>query len=328
MITTRALNAPASTFNHASAGATQFNISFVDTSAYPGSSFSRQPSQLPFIDAPIHFLSARFTGRNRELAVIERALHRSGRNVPMRCVLYGNQGVGKSQLTYKWAKSTFDRGENRYVMWISATTVEKLYQGFCRLLHSVNHPDRSHPEQSVRLAAAQRWLEEVDSGDWLLVLDNVFPETVDFLRQHLPRQNGRGSILLTTRTQHVAMTLASAAGEQHEMVEVPLLSVAAGVELFLGHFSNGEMDAPSPKVEQIVKSVGCLPLAISHAASYMKQTGCTVDNMLNLYSSKRKMDVSLGAERSLESFDLRTPSRSSAGKIPYQNTNTNRSLRH
>ena len=236
-------------------------------------SSNKYPPQHPFIDAPIHFLSARFTGRNDELAVIERALHRSGRNVPMRCVLYGNQGVGKSQLTYKWAKSTYDRGENRYVMWISATTVEKLYQGFCRLLHTVNHPDRSHPEQSVRLAAAQRWLEEVDSGDWLLVLDNVFPDTVDFLREHLPRQNGRGNILLTTRTQRVAMALASAAGERHEVVEVPLLTVAAGVELFLGHFTHGEIDAPAAKVEQIVKSVGCLPLAISHAASYMKQTG-------------------------------------------------------
>ena len=302
MITTQTLNAPGSTFNHASAGATQFNlnncsVSLVDTGAQAAGSPSRQPAQLPFIDAPIHFLSARFTGRNDELAVIERALHRSGRNVPMRCVLYGNQGVGKSQLTYKWAKSTFDRGENRYVMWISATTVEKLYQGFCRLLHSVNHPDRSHPEQSVRLAAAQRWLEEVDSGDWLLVLDNVFPETVDFLREHLPRQNGRGSILLTTRTQPVAMALASAAGEQHEMVEVPLLSVVAGVELFLGHFTHGEIDAPSTKVEQIVKSVGCLPLAISHAASYIKQTGSTVDDMLTLYESKRKIDVSLCARR-------------------------------
>ena len=118
MITTQTLNAIGSTFNNVNAGANQFNtysISLVDTSAQPTSSSSRQPSQPPFIDAPIHFLSARFTGRNGELAVIERALHRSGRNVPMRCVLYGNQGVGKSQLTYKWAKSTFDGGENRYV---------------------------------------------------------------------------------------------------------------------------------------------------------------------------------------------------------------------
>ena len=99
------------------------------------------------------------------------------------------------------------------------------------------------------------------------------------------------------------MALASAAGEQHEMVEVPLLSVAAGVELFLGHFSCGEIDAPSAKVEQIVKSVGCLPLAISHAASYIKQTGSTVDDMLNLYESNRTIDVSLLEKLLLESLD-------------------------
>ena len=41
------------------------------------------------------------------------------------------------------------------------------------------------------------------------------------------------------------MALASAAGERHKAVEVPLLSVAAGVELFLGHFTDGEIDALS-----------------------------------------------------------------------------------
>ena len=52
----------------------------------------------------------------------------------------------------------------------------------------------------------------------------------------------RGSILFTTRTEHVALALAlalaRAAGERHEVVEVPLLSVDDGVELFLGHFAD------------------------------------------------------------------------------------------
>jgi hypothetical protein len=209
-------------------------------------------------------------------------------------VLFGDQGVGKSQLTYKWARFTFDRAENPYIFWISATTVEKLYQGFCKLLHLVNHPDRSHPDQSVRLTAARRWLEEVDTGNWLLVLDNVSPESLDFLRQHLPRHNACGSILFTTRTKHVADTLASAGGERHEVIEVPLLSVKDGVELFLGHFDVGRIDQSTSTVEEIVKAVGCLPLAISHAAAYMKQSNSTLDDILDLYQSKNKFDVSCG----------------------------------
>jgi hypothetical protein len=161
------------------------------------------PNQSPFNDAPIDNLSTHFTGRKRELALIAKAFERR-RDMPLRCALFGNQGVGKSQLTYAWAKSTFAGKENEYIMWISATTVEKLFQGFCRLLRFVHHPDQSHPDQNARLDAARRWLEEIDTGNWLLIFDNVFPETVDFLRQHLPRVNGRGTIIFTTRTRGVA----------------------------------------------------------------------------------------------------------------------------
>jgi hypothetical protein len=109
--------------------------------------------------------------------------------------------VGKSQLTYEWANTTYLREENSYILWISAATVEKLYQGFSRLLRFIDHPDRSHPDEDVRVEAARRWLEGVETSNWLLVLDNVFPETLEFLRENLPRQNGRGTILFTTRTE-------------------------------------------------------------------------------------------------------------------------------
>jgi hypothetical protein len=247
--------------------------------------------QPPFNDAPIDNLSIHFTGRKRELALIAKAFERR-RDIPLRCALQGNQGVGKSQLTYSWAKSTFASKENAYIMWISATTVEKLFQGFCRLLHFVNHPDHSHPDQNVRLQAARRWLEEVNTGNWLLVFDNVFPETVDFLRQHLPRVNGRGTILFTTRTRNVAIAVSSTAGERHAVIEVPLLSVKEGVDLFCGHFDAGKVDPLSAKVEAIVKALGGLPLAISHAAAYVDQSHNSLDDMLELYRGKHKIDVS------------------------------------
>jgi hypothetical protein len=207
--------------------------------------------------------------------------------------LFGNQGVGKSQLTYAWANTTYLRGENSYILWISATTVEKLFQGFSRLLRSIDHPDRSHPDEGIRLEAARRWLEGVTTGNWLLVLDNVFPETLEFLRHKLPRQNGRGTMLFTTRTERVALALASTAGERHDVIEVPLLDVKAGVELFCGYFELGTMDSSSAKIERIVMAVGGLPLAISHAARYMKESHSNLDDMLELYQTRRKIDVSL-----------------------------------
>ena len=131
----------------------------------------------------------------------------------------------------------------------------------------------------------------MDSGNWLLVLDNVFPDSIGFLREHLPRKNGRGSILFTTRTRNIAETLVSTSRKRDELIEVSLLSVEDGVELFLGHFEDTD-DLPSLKVKQIILSVGCLPLAIAHAAALMKQSASSLDDMLALYKSQDKFKVS------------------------------------
>jgi hypothetical protein len=90
----------------------------------------------------------------------------------------------------------------------------------------------------------------------------------------------------------MALALASTAGERHEAIEVPLLDVKAGVELFCRHFDSGKMDPSSAKVATIVMAVGCLPLAISHAAGFMNESHSRLDDMLELYQGKHKIDVS------------------------------------
>ena len=69
------------------------------------------------------------------------------------------------------------------------------------------HPDRSSIDDGIKLTAARRWLEDFNSGRWLLVLDNIARETVNFLREHLPRKNGRGNVLFSARAEDVAKAL-------------------------------------------------------------------------------------------------------------------------
>jgi hypothetical protein len=45
------------------------------------------------------------------------------------------------------------------------------------------------------------------------------------------------------------------------------------------------------KAEELIKTVGSLPLAIVHAASYMKQTQTSLEDMLELYQGDYKGDV-------------------------------------
>jgi hypothetical protein len=49
--------------------------------------------------------------------------------------------------------------------------------------------------------------------------------------------------------------------------------------------------------EALVKRVGCLPLAISHAASFAKQSHKNLDAVLDIYKSKHKYDVGVSSRK-------------------------------
>jgi hypothetical protein len=261
---------------------------------------SKPLSPPPFNDAPIDLLSTHFSDREEELERLARVLgvgHRDNENIPSRCVVYGIPGQGKTQLALQYTKLSSDLLRYRFIFWISGATVEKLNQGFAKVLNLVGHPERLLQEQSARLTAARRWMEESkadDSMTWLVVFDNVARDTLDFLRDHLPRKNPRGSILFTTRTEDFARELANAAGKQHEVFELRAPSLHDAAMLLL---EDADVDTSTVassiknKAELLVKCVGCLPLAVVQAASFMKQSHKTLDDLLELYQTEKKIEV-------------------------------------
>jgi hypothetical protein len=177
------------------------------------SSSIQAPMLSPFIEAPLDLLSIYFTGRDKELEQIAKTFDIVHGGTPTRCIVHGMHGIGKTQLALQFAKQSFDQQRFSHIFWISATTVEKLSDGFADLLMLVGHPDRFRlADQIAKLKAARRWLENSGSINWLLVLDNVDPTTLSFLQENLPRRNRQGSILFTTRTDVVAAALARIAG--------------------------------------------------------------------------------------------------------------------
>jgi hypothetical protein len=258
-----------------------------------GSSSNSWPS---FNDAPLDLLSAHFTGRRRELARISEILDVVHEDVPTRCVIHGMPGLGKTQLALQFAKSSY--GQQRYslIFWVSAATVEKLNVGFAKILDIVHHPDRFRlVEQSGKLTEARRWLEDCSSVNWLLVLDNVDINAIDFIREHLPRKNRRGNILCTTRTESVASALACVAGQQYQPLELGLPDAQDAVHLFLKESGTDAISDASKlnmsKAEEVVKCVGHLPLAVSHAASFMKESSKKLDDILTLLQAEHKLQV-------------------------------------
>lgn len=263
------------------------------------------PLPLSFVDAPLDLLSVYSINRTNEFARFDDIFSTPDPHVPRRCVIHGMPGLGKTQLALRYAKLVFDRKQYPLVFWISAATSEKLNQGFANILNLVNHVDRNHPEQSARLIAARRWLEDyhaVNSNAWLLVIDNANRGTVTFLREHLPRSSYGGSILFTTRTDDVAQALAISAGHEDHTFELRAPTAEDAARILLDHagldtatVASGDMD----KAKEIVDNLGRLPLAVDQAASLMRQSHTTMDELLNLYRSDQKIEVSLGLLSSL-----------------------------
>jgi hypothetical protein len=254
----------------------------------------------PFIEAPLDLLSIYFTSRDKELDETAKTLDILHGDVPARCVIYGMHGIGKTQLALRFANDCFDQERYSHIFWVSATTVEKLSQGFTDLLTLVAHPDRSNLlDQSARLKAARRWLEDARSIRWLFVLDNVDPTTLCFLQTNLPRRNQQGNILFTTRTEVVATALARTVGQAHKVFELGLPELQHATKLLLAESNTDIITATTgtkSKAEEVVKFVGQLPLAVSHAASFMKQTQKTLDDILLLFHSEHRTQVRFNAK--------------------------------
>ncbi|KZP04222.1 TPR-like protein, partial [Athelia psychrophila] len=261
----------------------------------------------PFNDAVVDLISSCFTGRVEDIQFIADAFASPTGSAPARCAVWGMPGLGKSQLSLKYAHSSFELGRHKHIFAISATTVEKLTQGLAGVLELVQHPARHNPDQAVQLTAARHCFEnseEYGFDEWLIMFDNATSETVAFLRQHFPRQNANGSILITTRTFEIAEALTNVAGQQHSICELKALSTIQSAELLLkkaGIPSSTTLDVDSAK--KLVERMGCLPLAVEQAGAMMKQSGFkSADRLNSLYDEHGSGEI-IGWTNSLTNYE-------------------------
>ncbi|KZP26519.1 TPR-like protein [Athelia psychrophila] len=250
----------------------------------------------PFNDAPIDRISSCFTGRELELEFITTSFHTFQSDKPTRFVIYGMPGLGKSQLALQHANLAFTAGVYSHIFCVSASTVEKLSQGLARILGLINHPDRNHPDQAAQITTVRLWFEQSDCHGcrrWLLILDDVTVESAKYLREHLPGQNAGGNILITTRTCNIAESVANVAGQEHIIFKLEALSKAQSVNLLLrkaGIQTTAAADLEN--AEKLVSRIGCLPLAVEQAGSYMKRSGFkNADRMQRMYGGRGLKEV-------------------------------------
>ena len=203
-------------------------------------------------------------------------------------------GVGKTQLALNFATLAFRKGQYPYVFWVSAASAEKLTQDISKLVDLVRLPGRYTLNQASKLNAARAWLEDSTvATSWLVVLDNVSEETAVILHNILPRKSYGGRLLITTRVATIADIFTASGASSQLALQPPgigdaIAMLSAGAKLERG----GREEASYIDAKRLVQSVGSLPLAIDQAASYMRETGSSAQEVLDVYKSDEVTEVS------------------------------------
>jgi DNA-binding SARP family transcriptional activator/tetratricopeptide (TPR) repeat protein len=192
-------------------------------------------------------VAASFVGREEELDALDDALGVADRVVVTQAIT-GLGGVGKSQLAARYVQQRTDGYD--VVAWICAE--DGGIADLARLAAKLGEPVAElSPSEAAQLAL--EWLSDSEQR-WLLVLDNV--ESVEQL-DGLRLRTGNGRVLVTSRDRTLRQF-------------GPVLTVDVFDEDTATAYLSDRAGRPGdePSARQLARGLGCLPLALSHAAAF------------------------------------------------------------
>ncbi|MEV5411536.1 FxSxx-COOH system tetratricopeptide repeat protein, partial [Thermopolyspora sp. NPDC052614] len=210
-----------------------------------------------------------FVGRGEELSKLERSLAGSGRVVV--AAVHGLGGIGKSTLAAHYAAEQAQTGRFNPVWWITADTPASIEAGLAALATELQPELAAALPSPVLAQRAVRWL--ACHPDWLLVLDNVtHPDHItDLLGRTLV-----GHVLVTSRLSTGWHQLNAS------LLRLDVLTEDESIDLLTRLAANGNDSPDLDGAAELVRELGCLPLAIEQAGAYLHQTSLSPRAYLNL----------------------------------------------
>ena len=182
------------------------------------------------------------------------------------------------------------------VVWIHASSPTRFQQGYRDIADRLLLPGREDPKADV-LQLVHAWLSDGRNGRWLMILDNVDDDSVFFsddqggkpLGSFLP-QTANGTILITSRNTVAATNLVGGHGG---VVEVEPMGEEDALALLHTRVPFGEATRADAKA--LVHALERIPLAITHAAAYIKTRASTttISTYLKLFHKSEANQVHL-----------------------------------
>jgi len=197
------------------------------------------------------------------------------------------------------------------VFWIHAGNKIQFEQDYRKLYQLIKPPKQEEPVGDIR-PIVKDWLESPESGDWILVLDNA-DDKLDFfpvqnislgqsdgLAKFIPN-NPNGTVIVTTRDRDVADQLAN----RNVLHKEPMDLEEAGL-LYFTYYPEAAEFTYDESILQLLNELHYIPLAIVHAASYLRLNPSTSPSRyLELLSSARDEQLRLLEPRKIGTFQQR-----------------------
>ena len=214
-----------------------------------------------------------FRGRETELAEIHVRLV-DGR--PSRWhVIHGLGGVGKTRLAAQYARS--DGAHHfRIVWWVRAEDSAQLRSDLLALADAAGLPGAPTPDKRIGLLLT--WLNEAAPSPWLLIFDNA---TGPLSLQEEISHVGPAGRCLVTSTNTTWRGLDPSPRQLHPLA----LDQAAE------YFASRSGRQRTAEVDQLCDELGCLPLALSQAASTVEVERLSVKAYLRMLRGPEIQEV-------------------------------------
>ncbi|MFF7777538.1 FxSxx-COOH system tetratricopeptide repeat protein [Streptomyces tanashiensis] len=241
-------------------------------------------------------LASSFQARPVLRAAIDEGRSPGEGGAPIAQVLSGGGGVGKSQLAAAYARDASRAGTD-LVLWVTAADVQQVIALYAHTAQLVQAPGAMGTDIQADAQAFLGWLAAT-SRRWLVVLDDVTDPAA--LTPWWPALNsGKGWVLATSRLKDGRLT-----GQGRRRVDIDVYTPAEAVAYLehrltgdgLGHLLDGSQ-------EQLADELGCLPLALGHAAAYLinQQMACA-DYLSLLRDRERSLDEMLPSWADTENY--------------------------
>ncbi|TVY92207.1 Kinesin light chain [Lachnellula willkommii] len=220
-----------------------------------------------------------FVGREDILEKIDASF--SSSPGPHHVVLCGLGGQGKTQIVLEYCHRT--RKERfRSIFWVQANSESTVKKSFQTIAEKIKAPDEIVSDAVAVSYVLDKFREWPDP--WLMVFDNYDDvENFENIQDFIP-DGEHGCVLFTSRHSG-SMDLAT---DVESAIDLPGLAESEALELLFQLTGAKKTEASISHCQAIVQRLGCHPLAITQAGSYIKKRKVPLHKFIDEFNRRKR----------------------------------------